>query len=560
MSFDIKKHKNDLIFIPLGGASEIGMNVNLYQYQGKWLMVDLGAGFTDSYFPGVDLMVAEINYISQQRDKLLGIVLTHAHEDHLGAVQYLWGELRCPVYATRFTANFLRSKLKETPFAKEVQIIEFEENKGFQIGPFNIEPIPLTHSTPEMQSLMIRTDVGNIFHTGDWKFDPNPLVGKASDFERLKKIGDEGILALVGDSTNVFNDTHSGSEGDLRKSLFELVSGCKKMVVVTTFASNVARIETILKAAEHAGRKVVMAGKSLWRILEAAKASGYLLDIPQIYRPEEIGQMKREKVLVISTGCQGEPMAATTKMANKSHPNLRLAPGDTVIFSSKIIPGNEKKIFRLLNLLISQEIEVLSEKDHFVHVSGHPSQEELKKMYELIRPQVAIPVHGELMHIHEHIKLAKQWKVPEAVQVTNGDVVKLAPGKASVIDKVESGYLGIDGQFLLPPDSSILKMRRRLQESGIIFVVLMLSERNKMVMSPIIRAPGVLDMEEDKMILHRMDKEITKSLDALLEVGVNKKQRTDVVENAVRSAVRKILKQEVGKAPVIDVELVYVAR
>ena len=559
MSFDIKKHKNDLIFIPLGGANEIGMNVNLYQYQGKWLMVDLGAGFADSYYPGVDMIVAEINYISQQRDKLLGIILTHAHEDHLGAVQYLWGELRCPIYATKFTANFLKAKLKETDFAKEVQIIEIESKVNIKIGPFNIETIPLTHSTPEMQSLMIRTEVGNIFHTGDWKFDPNPMLGDIGDQNHLKSIGDEGVLALIGDSTNVFNDTHSGSEGELRKSLVELVLGCKKMVVVTTFASNVARIESILKAAEISGRKVVMAGRSLWRILDAAKASGYLLNLPEVYKPEDIGKIKREKVLVISTGCQGEPMAATTKMANKTHPNIRLSPGDSVIFSSKIIPGNDKKIFRLINLLISQEVEVLTEKDHFVHVSGHPSQQELKKMYELVRPEISIPVHGELMHIHEHIKLAKEWGVPGAIQVSNGDVVKLAPGKASVIDKVESGYLGVDGNFLLPCDSSILKMRRRLQESGIIFVVLMLNNRNKLIMSPIIRAPGVLDMDEDVSIFRKIDKEINKALDGLIESN-NKKQRSDLVENLVRSSIRKILKQEVGKSPAIDVELVYMDR
>ena len=560
MSFDIKKHKNELIFIPLGGAGEIGMNVNLYQYQGKWLIADLGAGFTDDHFPGVDLMVAEINYISKQRENLLGIVLTHAHEDHLGAVQYLWGELRCPIYATKFTANFLKAKLKETPFAKEVNIIEIEERSHINIGPFAIETIPLTHSTPEMQALMIRTDIGNVFHTGDWKFDPDPLVGYANDHDLLSKLGDEGVLALIGDSTNVFNDTHSGSEGELRKSIIALVAGCKKMVVVTTFASNVARIETILKAAEASGCKIVMAGRSLWRILEAAQASGYLLDLPQVYRPEEIGKMKREKILVISTGCQGEPMAATTKMANKTHPHLSLAPGDTIIFSSKIIPGNEKKIFKLLNQLVSQEVEVLTEKDHFVHVSGHPSQAELKKMYELIRPQVAIPVHGELMHMHEHAKLAKQWGVPEAVQVLNGDVVRLAPGKTAVIDKVESGYLGIDGNFLLPSNSSILKMRRRMQESGIVFIVLMLNDRNQMIIPPVIKAPGVLDMEEDKVILAKMAKEVNKALETLMDTGFNKKQRSDVVENVVRTALRKVLKHEVGKSPAIDVELVYLPR
>jgi ribonuclease J len=558
MSFDIKKHKNELIFVPLGGAGEIGMNVNLYGYKGKWLMVDLGAGFTDDHYPGVDLMVAEINYISKQRENLLGIVLTHAHEDHLGAVQYLWEELRCPIYATKFTLNFLKAKLKETSFLRDIKLIEITENSHTEIGPFIIETVPLTHSTPEMQSLVIRTDLGNVFHTGDWKFDHDPKIGLANDQDKLRRLGDEGILALIGDSTNVFNDTPSGSEGDLRKSLVDIVAGQKKMVVVTTFASNVARIETIIRAAESAGRKIVMAGRSLWRILEAAQASGYLLDIPQIHQPDKIGNTKREKLLVISTGCQGEPMAATNKMATNTHPNLKLVPGDSIIFSSKIIPGNEKKIFRLLNQLISQGIEVLTEKEHFVHVSGHPSKAELKLMYELVRPKTAIPVHGELMHIHEHVRVAKSCGVKNTVQITNGDVLRIAPGVPEVIDKVESGYLGIDGKFLLPSNSAILKMRRRMQDSGFVFAVLMLNDKNKLVMPPVIKAPGVLDMEEDKAIIVAMAKEIHHALEELLQTAANKRQRSDVVENSVRSAIRRVLKHEVGKSPAVDVELVYV--
>lgn len=557
MNFDIKKHKNDLIFIPLGGAGEIGMNVNLYGYKGKWLMVDLGAGFTDDYYPGVDLVVAELNYISKQKDNLLGIVLTHAHEDHLGAVQYLWEELGCPIYATKFTLNFLKAKLKETSFAKAIKLIEIAENSCTEIGPFTIETIPLTHSTPEMQSLVIRTDLGNVFHTGDWKFDHDPKIGLASDQSKLRILGDEGIIALIGDSTNVFNDTPSGSEGDLRKSLIDLVAGCKKMVVVTTFASNVARIETIIRAGEAAGRKIVMAGKSLWRILEAAQASGYLLDIAPIHKPDKIGNIKREKLLVISTGCQGEPMAATNKMATNTHPNLKLSPGDTMIFSSKIIPGNEKKIFRLLNELVSLGIEVLTEKDHFVHVSGHPSKSELKVMYGLIRPKTAIPVHGELMHIHEHVEVAKSCGVKNTVQIGNGDVVKIAPGAAEIIGKVESGYLGIDGKFLLPSNSSILKTRRRMQESGFVFVVLTLNSKNQLIMPPIIKAPGVLDMEEDQVIITEIAKEIHSSLEDLLQTMAHKRQRSDLVENIVRSSIRKVLKQEVGKSPMIDLELVY---
>lgn len=556
MSFEIKKHKEDLIFIPLGGAGEIGMNVNLFGYKGKWLMVDLGAGFTDDYYPGVDLVVAELNYISKQKENLLGIVLTHAHEDHLGAVEYLWEELRCPIYGTKFTLNFLKTKLKETSFLKNIKFIEIEENKSFEVGPFLIEPVPLTHSTPEMQSLLIKTELGSIFHTGDWKFDSDPLIGQKTDLEKLKRIGDEGVLALIGDSTNVFNDTHSGSEGELKESIFKLVKECKQAVVVTTFASNVARLETIIKAGVNAGRKIVMAGKSLWRILDAAKSSGYLQDIPEIYKPEKAKDIKRSQLMIISTGCQGEPLAATTKMANRSHPDLRLAPEDTVIFSSKIIPGNEKKIYRLINNLISQDIEVLTEKDHFVHVSGHPSKVELRKMFELLRPETVIPVHGELMHMHEHAKVAKEFGIKKTLQVTNGDVIRIAPD-AAIIDKVESGYLGVDGKFLLPSNSGILKMRRRMQESGFVFVILILDDKNKLASKPIIKAPGVLDPHEDQQIFALFSKEISKSLDELLSVP-RKLQRSDLVETAARSAVRRVLKHEVGKSPAIDIELIYV--
>lgn len=557
MSFDIKKHKNEFIFIPLGGAGEIGMNVNLYHYKGKWIIADLGAGFADDFFPGVDLLVADIGYISSQKNNVLGIILTHAHEDHLGAVQYLWNELRCPIYATKFTSHFLKAKLSEYEFARDVKIIEIAENSKFEIGPFSIQTVPLTHSTPEMQALLIRTEEGNIFHTGDWKFDSDPIVGSVNDYELLRQIGDEGVLALVGDSTNVFNDTHSGSEGELKKSLTELISSCKKMVVVTTFASNVARLETIIRAGVVSGRKIVMAGRSLWRILESAKFAGYMQDIPQIYQPEEVGKSKRDNLLIISTGCQGEPMAATTKMANRSHPNILLSSGDTVIFSSKIIPGNEKKIFRLFNLLISQEVNVLTEKDHFVHVSGHPSQLELKKMYELIRPEVAIPVHGELMHMHEHALLAEKWGIKNTVQVVNGDVVRLTSGGTEVIGKVNSGYLGVDGNFLLPLNSPILKMRRRLKESGIVFAVLLLNNRNRLIMPPIIKAPGVLDPVDDKVIFALIAKEVNKSIDSLIEeININK-HRSDVIETTARAAIRRVLKNEVGKAPAIDVELVY---
>jgi len=549
MTFNVKNHHDELLFLPLGGSGEIGMNLNLYQYKGKWLMVDLGAGFADDYMPGVDMLVSDISYISKYKQDIVGLVLTHAHEDHLGAVQYLWDELRCPIYTTPFTAAFLRAKLTEMSFAKEVKITEIACGGGINLDPFTIEMIPLTHSAPEMQALVIRTELGNVLHTGDWKFDHDPMIGEAPDEERLKAYGDEGILALIGDSTNVFSPGTSGSEGDLRKSMIQLIGQCKKMVAVTTFASNVARIETIARAATANGRHVILAGRSLWRIVRAAQESGYLTDI-NFLQDSEMAKYPRDKLLVLCTGCQGEPMAATTKIATGNHPTVRLSAGDTVIFSSKIIPGNDKKIFRLFNKLVKLGIEVLTEKDHFVHVSGHPCRGDLEKMVKLIRPQLLIPVHGELVHIHEHAKLGKQWGVPHTVQVANGDVVRLAPGKPERIDKVEAGELGIDGYFLLSPESPVMKVRRRIQKEGIIMVTLLMENNGQLYADPIIKAPGSLDAEEDSELLGYMADEVRDALG-----DIRGKISDDVIYNQTRQAIRRIMKKEVGKSPLIEIHI-----
>lgn len=380
MPFNIKNHKNDLLFLPLGGANEIGINVNLYHYQGKWLMVDCGSGFPDEYLPGVDMIIADISFIKKHKKDLLALVLTHAHEDHLGAIQYLWSSLECPIYATTFTANFLKLRLAEYDFAKTIKIHEVKPSAKINLDPFQLEMIPLTHSAPEMQAIMIRTEAGNILHTGDWKFDDDPVLGKKADENLLKSCSDEGVLALVCDSTNVFNTGTSGSEGEVRKSLVDIIAGCPQMVVVTTFASNLARLETLIHAGQMAKRKVVLSGRSLHRILLAAQESGYMKDIAPLIDERDIARFKRQELLVIATGCQGEPLAATAKMANNSHHSIKLAPKDTIIFSSKIIPGNEKKIFRMFNICVRSGVEVITERDHFVHVSGHPSIDELKHM------------------------------------------------------------------------------------------------------------------------------------------------------------------------------------
>lgn len=554
MAFNPKNHEQELLFVPLGGSNEIGINVNLYHYQGKWLMVDCGSGFADEYLPGVDMVVADVSFIEQHKKDLVGLVLTHAHEDHLGAVQYLWNSLECPIYATTFTANFLKLRLKEYEFSKKLKIHEVKPGAKIDLSPFLLEMIPLTHSAPEMQAVMIRTKVGNILHTGDWKFDDDPVVGNKADEALLKSLGDEGVLALVCDSTNVFNIGSSGSEGELRKSLVDIIAGCPKMVVVTTFASNLARLSTLIHAGEQAGRKVVLTGRSLHRMLLAAQESGYLRDIAPLVDERDVARFDRKELLVIATGCQGEPMAATAKMASNSHQTLKLLPKDTIIFSSKIIPGNDKKIYRLFNTFVKAGVEVITERDHFVHVSGHPNVDELKKMYSLIRPKICVPVHGEPVHLHEHVKLAKKNGIEHAVEVENGSVVLLDPKEPKVIAKVLTGYLAVDGNSLLPAESSIFRMRRRMRDSGIVIASVVVDKRGNMISRPILSMPGLLDSEEDAQLISIIRNDIAESLTTQkqsLQGQVSKEQ----LENLIRAALRKVLKSEINKSPIIIVNV-----
>lgn len=552
MTFSINKHKKDLLFVPLGGSGEIGMNMNLYYLEGKWLIADFGAGFAEDYFPGVDMLVPDITFIREHKKDIVGIVLTHAHEDHLGAVPYLWDELPCPIYATPFTAAFLKEKLKDQGVKPAAKIVEVKQGSSFKLGPFDLELVQITHSVPEMNGIFIRTQYGNIFHTGDWKLDPRPMLGDVTDKDKLKRYGKEGVLAMISDSTNVFSPGVSRSEGDLRDSLVKLVKECPKMVMVTTFASNVARIESIAVAGQKAGRKVILAGRSLWRIVRAAKESGYLKDAPDFLEEDQISKYPREKILVISTGCQGEPLAATNKIANGNHRNISLRPDDTVIFSSKIIPGNDKRIFRLFNKLVKMKVEVLTEKDHFVHVSGHPNVEDMKEMYSMIKPKIALPVHGEDVHIHEHVRLAKSWGVKQALEAENGVVIKLAPGDPERVGQVQANELGIDGNFFLASDSGIMRMRRKLQRDGVIMVVLTMDKDSRLMADPVITAPGALDAKEDQDIFEDMLDEIAHVLKENHK-GTKKMQSDDRIINVTRAAVKRVMRDETGKEPPIEV-------
>ena len=540
------KHKDDLLFVPLGGSNEIGMNLNLYQYQGKWLLIDLGIGFANDYLPGVDVIVPDIAFLEDKKDDIVGLVLTHAHEDHLGAVPYLWEEIGCPIYATPFTANVLKNKLKADKMKAPAPINEVQPGSTLSLEPFSLEMIELTHSIPEMQAIAVKTDKGTVLHTGDWKFDPDPLIGNASDHNALTSLGDDGVLAIVCDSTNVFVEGTSGSEGDVREELTAAIKACEQRAIVTTFASNLARLETILLAAKEAGRKVVALGRSIERMISAAQDSGYLQDVPEILTDKEAMNVPREECLIICTGCQGEPRAALTRMARSDHPKIRLASGDRVIFSSRDIPGNESRIGYVQNLLIGMGVEVVTARKYDIHVSGHPARDEWASMYQMVRPQIAVPVHGEARHLHEHAKLARSFQVPETVEASNGAVIKLEKGDARQIGQVTSGYIAVDGDSLIPTESSIFSQRRKLRESGGVFIAVAL-EGGRSIANPSIMAPGCLDAKVDANILEELAEAVDDAIEAHGKAGHKQ------LEQKIRQYVRKILKRELGKRPIIEI-------
>src|SRR3981189_1654591 len=422
-----------LFFVSLGGAGEIGMNLNLYGYGGDWLILDCGVTFGDDSQPGLEVVMPDPAFIVERRDRLLGIVATHAHEDHIGAIPYLWTQLRCPVWATPFTASLLRAKLVEAGHADRVRINVGPMSGRVAIGPLDLDLITLTHSIPDPSAVALRTPVGTVLHTGDWKFDPDPLIGPTSDEAALRRLGDEGVLAMIGDSTNALRPGTSGSEADLRRSLIDLVGRYDARVAVACFASNVARLETIARAAAAHGRDVALVGRSLWRMDKAARENGYLTDLPRFLTEDEAGYIPRDRVLLICTGSQGEPRPALARIARDGHPNVVLETGDVAIFSSRIIPGNEKAINRLQNALVRLGVEIVTEEDHFVHVSGHPARDELVRMYQMVRPQIAVPVHAEARHLIAHAELAGECQVQQPLVIQNGHVVRLAASGASVV-------------------------------------------------------------------------------------------------------------------------------
>ncbi|HJZ15836.1 MAG TPA: ribonuclease J [Stellaceae bacterium] len=544
---------NALFFVPLGGAGEIGMNLNVYGYQGDWLIIDCGVTFGDDSQPGLEVVMPDPGFIVERRDRLLGIVATHAHEDHIGAIPYLWRQLRCPIWATPFTASFLRAKLAETGFADQVKINVVPLSGRFTIGPFDLELITLTHSIPEPNAVALRTPVGTVLHTGDWKFDPDPLIGPTADEAALLRLGDEGVLALVGDSTNALRPGTSGSEAELRRSLIDLIGRYDARVAVACFASNVARLETIARAAAAHGREIALVGRSLWRIDKAARENGYLTDLPRFLTEDEAGYIPRDRIVMICTGSQGEPRAALSRIARDDHPHVVLETGDVVIFSSRIIPGNEKSINRLQNALVRLGVEIVTEEDHFVHVSGHPARDELVRMYQMVRPQIAVPVHGEARHLIAHAELAGECQVQQPLVIQNGDVVRLAASGASIVDEVPVGRLASDGKGLLPLDGTALKDRRRVTFNGSALATLVLDRRGELLAEPTISTIGLVEPPAAEAAAPALRSAVERALD---ELPASLRRDDEAVRDAARRALRRVLNERFGKRPLVEIHLV----
>ena len=540
----------ELLFVALGGSGEIGMNVNLYGCRGQWIMVDLGLNFAGPDYPGIELILPDLEFIEEQQERLAGIILTHGHEDHIGALPYLADELKAPLFATPFTAGLIAGKLEEEGLTGQVQLNVVERGGTVELGPFRVSFVALSHSIPEGNGLLIETAFGNIFHTGDWKIDETPVIAAAPDTDILTEIGDRGVLALVCDSTNVFQEQPSGSEESVHEGLLAQVMKASGRVLVTTFASNAARLQTIGRVAREAGRQVCIAGRSLERILRVAQATGYLQDFPPPISFDEAMRLPKKDVLIIATGGQGEPRAALGRIASGTH-DLKLGENDAVIFSSRIIPGNEIAIGRIMNQLSDLGVKIVTERQAHVHVSGHPGRPELIQMYKWVRPEIVVPVHGEARHLAEHARVALHHGMKHAVVQKNGDVIRLAPGEPKKIDEVRVGRLVLDGDVILPADGLTVNERRRIGYGGLITVAVPVGEDGELAGTPMIRPFGV-PVEEDR---EDFIADATDAAKRAYSAGGDEEQ----VREAVRLAVRRCATLWTGKKPLVEVMLLQVA-
>jgi ribonuclease J len=548
--------KEELLFCPLGGSGEIGMNMNLYAYGNeanqKWIIVDMGITFADESIPGIDLIYPDAGFIIEKKDDLLGIVLTHAHEDHIGSIVHIWPKLKCKIYATPFTSVLIQEKFKE----KKIDITSYlkivELNSQINLGPFEIDFVTLTHSILEPNGLSIKTPVGVVLHTGDWKVDPNPLIGKKVDEQKLRSIGEKGVIAMICDSTNVFSSGRAGSENDVRESLLKIISRQKKGVLVTSFASNVARMETIFYIAKKTNRNITLVGRSMNRIYKAAKQCGYLKNVIEPIDPRDAKKIPKERVLYLCTGSQGEPMGALNRIVNEIHPDVTLSSGDTVIFSSKIIPGNEKKLYWLQNQIVKKDIEVITEENAFVHVSGHANREDLKDMYKWVKPKCIIPVHGEHRHMKEHIAFAQEMQIPFNLKVENGDIIQISKDKQpKIVDKAPTGKIYLDGNVAVGIDSNSIKERKNISINGFLEITLIITNNGK-IKKPIISYRGLPEEEINETFKFDLEDEITKICKTFAVTNFN--QEKNLID-AIKQNCRKIIREKTGKKPFTNVNI-----
>jgi ribonuclease J len=551
---------DELVFAPLGGVGEIGMNLAIYgfgdEHRRQWIAVDLGVAFADDALPGVDLILPDISYLVEQRRNILGLVLTHAHEDHFGAVLDLWPQLKVPIYATPFTAALLQAKRESEPGAPDIPVNVVPLGGRFTLGPFDIELVSMAHSIPESNALIIRTPLGAVLHTGDWKIDPTPVIGPPTDEAKLRALGDEGCLALIGDSTNAVREGRSPSETDVAKSLAELIRTAPARVAVTTFASNVARIRVVAEAAAACDREVVLVGRAMERISQVARETGYLDGIKDFRSVDVYGHLPPDKVLALCTGSQGEPRAALSRIAQDDHPEVAFSRGDRVIFSSRAIPGNEKAVMRVINGLVSQGIEVITDRTHLVHVSGHPRMDELRDMIGWVRPQILVPVHGEPLHMAEHAALARRAGVGQVVLCRDGELLRLAPGGSGKIDEVPAGRLYKDGALLVSAEQRTVADRRRLGFAGVVSMALAISDRGELVGDPLVTLTGI--PEFDALGQRIEDIIYDAAMGAFGSMPRQRRRDPEAVGEAVRRAIRAALSATWNKKPTCHVHVLEV--
>ena len=542
----------DLAFLPLGGTGEIGMNLNLYRCNGKWLAVDCGIGFGGAAYPEVDVMMPDPGYIAERRDSLVGLVITHAHEDHIGAVAWLWPQLRCPVYATPFAAAVLRRKLAEVQLLGQVKLHVVPPGGAIELAPFRLQYLPVTHSIPEAQALVIDTPHGLLLHTGDWKLDPDPLIGAPTDEKAFAALGERGVLAMICDSTNAMVEGHSGSEAEVRRSLAVLLRGLRGRVAVTCFASNITRIESAAHAAHAAGRSVALVGRSLRNIDAAARECGYFRDLPPFLTEDDVDDVPDDHLLMLVTGSQGEPNSALARIALDTHPRVALGEGDTVVFSSRVIPGNERAIGTVQDNLVRRGVNLMTDVDHLVHVSGHPARDELRRLYRLVKPRFAVPTHGEWRHLSAHAELAREAGAKPTL-LEDGDILLITPDEARVTDSAPVGKLVLDGSRLTALRGAVMSARRRMLFNGVVLGSIAVDANGRLRAEPQISAPGLFETEDPQ--LERIGGDFA---DALEELPSSLRRDDAALIDAARAALRRALGRRLQKRPLVDVHLLRV--